>query len=346
MELLILAEGLSGAAWAGIGGGVTVAAAAAYFAFAKKPKPVEKMSFETPADRLRYALGKSRSGVLDRIRSVFSRKVDVDAIGALEEILLAADIGVKTTDKLVTELQDAFKRGEIKDQDELLANLQKRLKERMGGDVPKLNKNPNGPTVILMVGVNGVGKTTSISKLAKHLAENGHKVLLGASDTFRAAAIDQLETWADRLDLEIVKGEPGGKPDAVAHDTADKALTKNFDYAIVDTAGRLHTDKRLMDELGKISRVLGKKIEGAPHETLLVLDATTGQNGVRQAVEFQAKVPVSGIFLSKLDGTAKGGIVVAINEELDVPVKFVGLGESADDVAPFDAETFVNALLS
>ena len=347
MDLLtLLAEAADAGTthWGAIAGvSVLFAGAAVVFVTRSKAKP-EQEDLSDPQARLRRALGKSRSGLLSGVKSLFSKAVDADAVKALEQILIEADVGVTSTEKIIAKLQEAVKAGKVDSSNDLLEELKRQLKERLGGEAPKLRKASSGPTVILMVGTNGVGKTTSISKLAKKLAGDGHKVLLAASDTFRAAAVDQLVQWANTLDLEIVRGTDKQKPDAVAYDAAEKAKAKDFDYLIVDTAGRLHTKKNLMTELEKIARVLGKPIDGAPHETLLVIDANNGQNALQQTKAFSEATEVTGIFLTKLDGTAKGGIVLRIREELEVPVKYVGLGEQPDDIAEFDAETFVDAL--
>jgi fused signal recognition particle receptor len=333
-------------AWMTFGGASAAAVVVAAVVVISRRSKSKKRDFSNPQARLRHALTSGKSSFWNKLSSNFSRTINEEALGALEQILVEADIGISTSEHLVEAMKTAFKAGKFEKQDELLAHLKTELKRRLGGDAPKLNKAKSGPTVILMVGVNGVGKTTSISKLARHLAEQGHKVLLSASDTFRAAAVDQLAMWAERLDLEIVRGQTGQKPDAVAYDAAEKAVAKGFDYLIVDTAGRLHTDKNLMKELEKISRVLGKKIDNAPHETLLVIDANTGQNAVIQTDKFHQSANVTGIFLTKLDGTPKGGIVVRIKEELSVPVKFVGLGEKPEDIATFDPDSFVDAMFA
>jgi fused signal recognition particle receptor len=226
----------------------------------------------------------------------------------------------------------------------VLPFLKKRLAERLAAG--RIDFAPEKPTVILIVGVNGSGKTTSIAKLAGWLQGQGKKVVLGAGDTFRAAAVQQLTVWSNRLGIEIVKQDTGSDPAAVAFDAADAAVSRGADVLIVDTAGRLHTQEHLMRELEKIRRVLGKRIPGAPHETLLVLDATTGQNAVQQARRFHEATPVTGIILAKLDGTARGGAVLSIKDELDLPVKFVGVGEKLSDIEPFDAKAFVEALFS
>ena len=308
-----------------------------------KPKQLELVD---PRERLHRALGKSRSGFLSGVTKLLSSQLDEQAIGALEQIMLEADIGVRTTEVLIAELKQAYRDGQFNEPSQLVSYLKDLIKARMGGERPGLNYAESGPTVILMVGANGVGKTTSISKLARMLASDNKKVLLAASDTFRAAAVDQLAKWAETLEIEIVRGQQNHKPDAVAYDAADKAKAKDFDVLIVDTAGRLHTKKNLMIELEKIGRVLGKQIAGAPHETLLVIDSNNGQNALQQTEKFSEVTKVTGLFLTKLDGTAKGGIVVRINEELSVPVKFVGLGEKPEDIARFEPETFVEALFS
>ncbi|MGE0711160.1 MAG: signal recognition particle-docking protein FtsY [Planctomycetota bacterium] len=314
--------------------------------FRREAKPKDAVIAD-PFERLRHALGKTRGGLLDGLRRAMGGgKIDEQVIDSLEEILLQADIGVQTTEKLLNGLKEAYRKGELQSQDKVLDFLKGRLIEQLGGANAELKTNPNGPTVILVCGVNGAGKTTSIAKLTKHLAEQGKKVLLCASDTFRAAAVEQLKTWAERLEVEIVLGQQNQDPAAVAHDAHEKAVAKGFDVLIVDTAGRLHTEKNLMRELEKIARVGKKHIADSPHEVLLVLDATTGQNGVRQAAAFSQALPITGLFLAKLDGTAKGGIVVVIREELGIPVKFVGLGEKPTDIAAFDAEKFVSALFS
>lgn len=308
----------------------------------KAPAPPEIID---PRERLRYALGKTRGGFVDALRRTLTAKLDEDVISSLEEILLETDMGVNCTTQLLEDLKQGFRKGEVTSQDQVLELLQRQIRKRLDDEPTALIKANAPPTVILVCGVNGCGKTTSIAKLTHYLAEQGNKVLLCASDTFRAAAVAQLRTWADRLGVEIVLGQQGHDPAAVAFAAHEKAVAKGFDYLIIDTAGRLHTDKNLMKELEKIARVGKKHIPESPHEVLLVLDATTGQNAVRQAAAFTECVDVTGIILSKLDGSAKGGIVVVIREELGIPVKFVGLGEQPTDLAPFDADKFVEALL-
>lgn len=335
---------------AGLIVGAVLVVVIAFVVMRKKSKPSEPV-FADPFERLEYALGKTRGGLLDGLkRAMGSGELSEQVIDSLEEILLQADVGFDTTQALLDGLKDGFRKGSLTDQAGVLSFLRARLIERLGGELPKLAKAPSGPTVILVCGVNGAGKTTSIAKLTRHLAEQGNRVLLCASDTFRAAAVEQLRTWAtrlsdDSLSVEIVLGQQNQDPAAVAHDAHEKAVAKNFDYLIIDTAGRLHTDKNLMAELEKIARVGKKHIAESPHEVLLVLDATTGQNGVRQAAAFSESIPVTGLFLAKIDGSARGGIVVVIREQLGIPVKFVGLGEKSTDIAPFDAPRFVDGLL-
>jgi fused signal recognition particle receptor len=313
-----------------------------------RPRKPKEPVIKDPFERLKHALGKTRGGFMDGLRSALGGgKLSEEVLDSLRDILLRTDMGVATTEKLLDGLKAAWRSGEMKSQDEVLEFLKRELVTRLGGEHPKLNTASKPPTVILVAGVNGAGKTTSIAKLTHWLTQGGEKrVILGACDTFRAAAVEQLSTWAGRLGVDIVRGQTGADPASVAHDACEKGVAKGYDYVVLDTAGRLHTDKNLMKELEKISRVGKKHVADAPHETLLVLDATTGQNAVRQAKEFMAVVPVTGIFLAKLDGTAKGGIVVVIREELGIPVKFVGLGEQPADMQPFDAKKFVDALFS
>lgn len=266
----------------------------------------------------------------------------------LEELLLQADFGVPVTLRLVADVEHRATRGYIKTQEEFLATLQGGVEEalRSGNSDPSLNVAPSGPTVVLIVGVNGAGKTTFIGKLAARYRAEGKSVLLAAGDTFRAGAIDQLRVWADRTGAQFAGNKPGSDPAAVAFDALQAAITRSVDVVIVDTAGRLHTQQNLMTELQKVARVIGKRVPGAPHETLLVLDGTIGQNAVAQAKSFATSVPLTGVVVTKVDGTAKGGIVVAVHEALDVPVKFVGVGEAAEDLLPFDAGDFARELLS
>jgi fused signal recognition particle receptor len=292
-------------------------------------------------------------GGLTKTRSVFAgikgllrigRRIDQDFLDELEAHLIQADICWEVTQRIIDGLRDAHRGKEVTaDLTDYVKNI---LREELTEKENALRFNPDGPTVIIVVGVNGVGKTTSIAKLARMLDQQGKSVVLAASDTFRAAAIDQLETWQKRVGVEIVKNAPGADPASVAHDACERAVARKRDVVIVDTAGRLHTRDDLMTELAKIHRVVGRVVPGAPHEVLLVLDATTGQNAIVQAERFQKFVHLSGIFLAKLDGTAKGGIIVAIKQRIDIPVKFIGVGEQPDDIEPFAADEFVEALFA
>ncbi|MBK6487834.1 MAG: signal recognition particle-docking protein FtsY [Gemmatimonadetes bacterium] len=265
----------------------------------------------------------------------------------IEELLLEADFGVATTLRLVEDVDRLAQRGKIKTHDEFLESLRSGVETalRHGNSDPALRAAATGPTVILIVGVNGAGKTTFIGKLAARFRDEGKRVIVAAGDTFRAGAIDQLRVWADRAGAEFIGGKPGGDPAAVAFDAIDAGVTRGVDVVIVDTAGRLHTSDSLMEELKKVARVITRRMPDAPHETLLVLDGTIGQNAVAQARTFSAAVPVTGLVVTKLDGTARGGIVVAVHEALDVPIKFIGVGEQVADLVPFDATDFARELL-
>ncbi len=297
-----------------------------------------------PAARLRTALAKTREGFRQRLADVFGRNRELDAIlGALEEALLTADVGVRTTTRILGAVRErcAAERepGEAKIREALCAAVEQAL----GEATPKARVGK--PWVILVSGVNGVGKTTSIGKLAARFRAAGDRVLLVAADTFRAAAIDQLAIWADRVGAEIVRHQSGGDPAAVAFDGMKAAEARGVDVVVVDTAGRLHTRGNLMEELRKVGRVIAKAIPGAPHEVWLVLDATTGQNALHQAKVFSETLGLTGIVLTKLDGTAKGGAALAVREELGVPILYVGVGEGVDDLRPFSAHEFSRALL-
>lgn len=295
-------------------------------------------------ERLKAGLDKTRNN-LRRVRDVlFGRKIDQRLTDELEEILLAADVGVPTTTFLLNTLREKVKAAKIEEGAQVFDILKGEIRELLREGSAGLRLAPVPPTVILVVGVNGTGKTTSIAKLAKMFRDEKKNVLLGACDTFRAAANEQLQIWSERVGVELVRHQAGADPAAVAYDSAEAALARKSDVLIVDTAGRLHTKANLMRELSKIRNVIAKKIPGAPHETLLVLDATTGQNAIAQAKIFKEATNVTGLFVAKLDGTAKGGIILAIKRELGIPVKFIGIGEGADDIEPFDAERFVEAL--
>jgi fused signal recognition particle receptor len=301
-------------------------------------------SDETPDEqsgflsRLRDSLGKSRRALTEQIAAAAFDPGDDEAWERLEEALIAADVGVPTTAELVQRLEAREVAGELG------AALSDEAAELLGGP-PRLDLSAE-PTVILVVGVNGTGKTTTIGKLAQKLREHDHSVLLAAADTFRAAAEEQLEIWAGRAGADFVGSERGGDPAAVAYDAIEAATARGRDVVIVDTAGRLHTQTNLMGELAKVRRVIERRLAGAPHETLLVVDATTGQNGLQQARLFGAAVDVTGVALTKLDGSAKGGVALAIAHELGLPVKLVGVGEGLDDLRPFDARDYANALLT
>ena len=279
---------------------------------------------------------------------VLVKGVDAGSIEKLEELLLEADFGVPTTLRLVADVERSATRGDIRNQAEFVEALRVGVENalRAGNSDPGLAVATTGPTVILVIGVNGAGKTTFIGKLAGRYRAQGRKVLLAAADTFRAGATDQLRLWAERAGADFVSGKANSDPAAVAFDAVDAGIARKADIVIVDTAGRLHTSDSLMDELRKIARVLGKRIPDAPHETLLVLDGTIGQNALVQARTFSGAVPVTGLVVTKVDGTARGGIVVAVHEALNVPVKFIGVGEKIGDLEPFDAEAFSRDLLA
>jgi fused signal recognition particle receptor len=282
---------------------------------------------------------------LTDVRVLVSGGVDQVSVESLEETLLRADFGVPATLRLTDKAEDALRRGKARSGADVVTTLKSAIVEILGsGAAADLRMADAGPTVYLVVGVNGVGKTTSVAKLANLMARDGRSVMVAAADTFRAGAVAQLESWAKRIGVEFLKGQQGGDPAAVAFDALDAAVRRNIDVVIIDTAGRLHTNRSLMDELVKIDRVVRRRIEGAPHETLLVLDATVGQNATRQMKAFSDAIGVTGIFLAKLDSSSKGGIVVALKEEHGVPVKLVGTGEGIEDIAPFDADRFAEAL--
>lgn len=306
--------------------------------------------FKTVFGKLKKGLSRTSEGTGSAIRSLLVGKpLSKELLRDLEKALIQADVGIKTAIELRKDIEAGWERSEINTGDEALTALKDQLTAYFPQEDRTLNfADPacDGPTVILVCGINGAGKTTSIAKLCKALRDQNKSVLLGACDTFRAAAVEQLEVWSGRLGVEVVKGQQGGDPAAVAFDATQAAIARKVDVLILDTAGRLHTQSHLMDQLSKIRRVVEKQLPGAPHEVLLVIDATTGQNGVNQAKVFAQSTDVTGIFLSKLDGSARGGIVIAIREELDLPVKFIGVGETPDDVQPFDPANFVEAMFS
>ncbi len=298
--------------------------------------------------KLAAGLSRTRKKFVGGIKAVLTlgRKIDEDLLEELEQTLIEGDIGVSSVMQICDDLRQAYKDKVIVRAEEVIPFLKNEIKNYWPEADRTIHYAEAGPTVILVAGVNGTGKTTSIAKLAHSFKQSGKKVCLAAADTFRAAAVEQLTIWADRIGVDIVKQASGTDPAAVVFDACDAAVARGADILLVDTAGRLHTQDHLMRELTKIRDVVARKIPGAPHEVLLVLDATTGQNAINQAKAFQEAIEVSGIFLAKLDGTAKGGIVVAIRKEINLPVKFVGLGEQPTDVEPFDPETFVEALFT
>ncbi len=302
--------------------------------------------FTKTAEYFRDRLGKTRAKISTSLSSVLSlgRNIDENLLDELEETLITDDIGVETTDKLMSGLRAAYHSRQIATTDDIVPFLKEHIKSYWPHRDRQLRFAETGPTVILVAGVNGTGKTTSIAKLGFILSQNNKIVLFAACDTFRAAAVEQLSIWAERIGVQIIKHKTGGDPAAVAFDACQAAVARNADVLILDTAGRLHTKKNLMKQLTKIRDVVARKIPGAPNEVLLVLDATTGQNAIVQAKMFTEAIDVTGIFLAKLDGTARGGIVIAIKDQLDIPVKFVGLGEKPEDIAEFNPETFVEAL--
>jgi fused signal recognition particle receptor len=304
--------------------------------------------FAKTADYIRDRLGKTRDKIATSLSSVLTlgRNIDDALLDKLEETLISDDIGVETTEKLTAELRDAYRKRQIAKTDDIIPFLKEHIKGYWLAQDRQLRLAQAGPTVILIAGVNGTGKTTSIAKLGYIFNRNNKKVILAACDTFRAAAVEQLSIWADRIGVQIIKHKTGGDPAAVAFDACEAATARGADILILDTAGRLHTKKDLMQQLTKIRDVAARKIPGAPHEVLLVLDATTGQNAIAQAKIFTEAINVTGIFLAKLDGTARGGIVIAIKDQLNIPVKFVGLGEKPEDIAEFDPDNFVEALFS
>lgn len=295
--------------------------------------------------KLRGGLSRTREAFVGGLRSMLSgRTLDEALIRELEAKLISGDVGVRTTARLIERVREGHKAGTLTKGEDVLEVLRAELKAMWPEADRSLHFAETGPTVILVTGVNGAGKTTSIAKLCHLLAGEGKTVLVGACDTYRAGAVRQLEIWAERLGVEIVRGQEGGDPAAVAFDACAAAKARGADVVILDTAGRLHTQDPLMRQLEKLHKVIGKQIEGGPHEVLLVLDATSGQNALRQAEEFSKAARVTGIMLAKLDGTARGGIVIAIREELGLPVKFVGVGETPEDIQPFEPDVFIDAL--
>ena len=301
-------------------------------------------------ERIKDGLSKTRTAMSDKIASVIrGGKLDDDAVDEIEAILMQADVGYEATEAIVDHLRDQVRRGEVAaDAAAVLRLLKEELTRQLSVEEPFsfAGPLPAQPYVVLVVGINGVGKTTTIGKMAKNYVDAGHKVLVAACDTFRAAAVPQLEVWAQRAGVDIVRAQQGADPAAVAFDAVAAAQARDIDVLLVDTAGRLHNKVNLMEELGKIRRSVSKNLPGAPHETLLVLDSTTGQNTLTQAKEFNQVTELSGLVLTKLDGTAKGGIAVALQRQMELPVKLIGVGESLEDLQPFDGEEFVEALFA
>ena len=292
-------------------------------------------------NKLSKALNPTRIGLFKRLNRFFvSGRIDEEALLDLEEALILADVGYETASKIISKIEQEKPLGE-----NVRAFIQEKIREILDKEREGLNFSPGPPTVIMVIGVNGVGKTTTIAKLAAKFRREGKRVLLSAADTYRAAAIDQLEVWAERIKVDIVKQSQGVDAGAVVYDSLKAALARKIDVVIIDTAGRLHTEINLINELAKIKKVAGKQIKGAPHEILLVLDATTGQNALSQTKEFAANPGITGLILTKLDGTSKGGIVITICDRLNIPVKFIGTGEKVEDLVEFEGKAFSRALL-
>ncbi|MEW6067004.1 MAG: signal recognition particle-docking protein FtsY [Nitrospirota bacterium] len=297
-------------------------------------------------EHLKDSLTKTRKGFIEKVESIFTgRKIDSETLEELEEVLIISDVGAKATEEIITAIKEKVKKGEAKDLDSVKELLKREMINILGNSNPMVVYGDK-PFVILAVGVNGVGKTTTIGKLASRFHSQGISVLLAAGDTFRAAGIEQLEIWAERAAAQFVKHQKGSDPAAVAYDAVMAAKSRNIDVVIVDTAGRLHTKTNLMEELKKVKRTIQKVMPESPQEVLLVVDATTGQNAIRQAELFNKAIGVTGIALTKLDGTAKGGIVFAIKKELGIPVRLIGVGEGIDDLRDFEPKEFVEALFS
>ena len=312
-----------------------------------KGKEPEEKSQAGLFGRMRKGLAKTRSGFTGRLdQLLFGKKeINEDILEDLEEILFTSDLGVVTTQELIEILEAGVARKELDNPEKLKYALKEHIRSFL--DVPEVEHrgpNPQEPLVIMVIGVNGVGKTTTIGKTANRFKEEGREVMLVAGDTFRAAAVEQLEIWGQRVGVNVIKQKEGADPSAVVYDAVASARSRDIDVVLIDTAGRLHTKTNLMDELHKIARVAGKSLPGAPHEVWLVLDATTGQNAISQAEMFHAAIGITGIILTKLDGTAKGGIVIGISHQLKIPIKFIGMGEKLEDLRPFDPSEFVDAI--
>jgi fused signal recognition particle receptor len=304
------------------------------------------MVFRTLLGKIKQGLSRTRDAFFTGIAQLFHIKgrVDKDFLAELERRLYLADVGTSATAEIIGQVRQAFLDKEVSTDVEQF--VKERLKELLNAGDPSLHYSLNGPTVVMVAGVNGSGKTTSIAKLAKRCQSEGKKVLVAACDTYRAAAVEQLTIWTERIGCDIVKSQQGAAAATVAFDACERALARKYDVLIVDTAGRLHTQANLMNELKKIHRIVSGRIEGAPHEVLLVLDATTGQNAIVQAEQFKKDVHCTGIILAKLDGTAKGGAIFAIKQKLGLPVRYIGVGEKLEDLEPFDPDAYVEALFA
>ena len=298
--------------------------------------------------RLKSGLQKTRASLAGGLENIVQgkAKVGLELLNELEETLLIADVGMKTTTFILEDLKKDVAQNRIRENDEVLQHLKGRMIKVLSQNTKPIQFSTNKPLVILMVGINGSGKTTTIGKLAQKWKKEGKKVLLAAGDTFRAAAIDQLQVWAERADINCISQKSGADPSAVAYDAVQAAITRNMDVVLIDTAGRLQTNQNLMEELKKVKRVIGKVLLGAPHETLLVLDATLGQNSISQAKHFHEALELDGFVMTKLDGTAKGGVLLNLSGELKLPIHFIGVGEKAEDLQVFDSKNFVDALIS
>ena len=318
----------------------------------KKASVVEEDKKEEPQltwfQRLSNGLEKTRSGFIGKLKKlVFGKtKIDADLLDEIEETLFEADVGVKTTEEVLKNLNKKVEEEEIKDPKVIYEDLRNQLRNKLAKYTEPPRMNPNGLTVFIIIGVNGVGKTTTIAKLANKYKKEGKKVVLAAGDTFRAAAIDQIGIWGERAGVEVIRGQEGGDPGALVFDAIHAAKKREADLLIIDTAGRMHVKANLMAELNKVMKIVQKESDGGPHEIFLVLDATTGQNAVQQAKQFNEIIPITGLIVTKLDGTAKGGVLFAVEEELNAPVKFIGVGEKMDDLMPFEPEKFLEALFA
>ena len=315
-------------------------------AAAEVAEPGEAVDAEA-RDAYKAGLAKTRGGFVARLGKLFGKKkIDATTLDELEEVLFTADIGPRAAERIFQAVKSGLSRDELDDAAKIWGQIRRTSRDILAVEAPALDLSARRPFVVLVLGVNGVGKTTTIGKLAQLWRQAGKKVVLAAGDTYRAAAAEQLEVWAERADVPIVRGKPNGDPSSVVFDAIKKGVDEGFDIVICDTAGRLHSNAGLMDELKKLRRVAGKAMPGAPHETWMVLDATTGQNAISQAKTFKADMEITGIVLTKLDGSAKGGVVLGICDELKVPVRFVGVGEKIADLRPFDPSAFVDALYS